>query len=257
MRVRILDAFRLDGKVALVTGASRGLGRAMGLALAQAGADIAAVGRQEKPLEAFCGEVRALGRRATPLLADLSDRSAIRKTVERAVKDAGRIDILLHAAGVTRRHKAEEFPDADWDEVINVNLTSAFTISREAGRHMLERGSGKIVLVASLLSFSGGILVPAYAASKGGVAQLVKALSNEWAGRGIQVNAIAPGYFRTDMTEALQRDPVRSRTILERVPAGRWGDPEDLGGAAVFLASAASDYVTGTVLSVDGGWMGR
>ncbi|MCX7806585.1 MAG: SDR family oxidoreductase [Planctomycetota bacterium] len=253
----MLESFCLRGKTALVTGASRGLGRAMGLALAGAGADVAAVGRGEPALEAFCREARALGRRAFSIKMDLTDRKAIPEMVREAARELGGLDILLHAAGVTRRHRAEEFPDEDWEEVVNLNLSCAFTISREAGRLMLEKGSGRIILIASLLSFSGGILVPAYAASKGGVAQLVKALSNEWAGRGVNVNAIAPGYFRTDMTEPLFSDPARSRAILERIPIGRWGKPEDLAGAAVFLASPASAYVTGSVLVVDGGWMGR
>ncbi len=255
--MNILESFSLRGKKALVTGASRGLGRAMGLALAGAGADIAAVGRDESALEAFCRDAQALGRRALTIRMNLADRKAIPGMVRSAASELGGLDILLHAAGITKRHNAEAFSDGDWDEVINLNLSCAFSISREAGRFMLEKGSGRIILVASLLSFSGGILVPAYAASKGGVAQLVKALSNEWAGRGVNVNAIAPGYFRTEMTEPIFKDAVRNRAILERIPAGRWGMPEDLAGAAVFLASPASAYVTGSVLVVDGGWMGR
>jgi 2-deoxy-D-gluconate 3-dehydrogenase len=253
----ILDRFRLDGKVALVTGASAGLGAAVAVALAEAGADVACHGNSREP-EATCELVGAAGRRALAVRGDLGDRATPDALVGRVLAEFGRLDILVNNAGTIRRAPAAEYSDEDWDAVIAVNLSSVFRLSRAAGRHMLERGGGgKIVNVASLLSFQGGITVPAYAASKGGVAQLTKALANEWAGRGINVNAIAPGYMRTDNTAALQADETRSRQILERIPAGRWGEPQDLAGAAVFLSSHASDYLHGHVLVVDGGWMGR
>jgi 2-deoxy-D-gluconate 3-dehydrogenase len=208
--------------------------------------------------EATDAAIRArAGVRTHCLEADLSDRRATDALVEGAIAAMGRVDILVNNAGTIRRAAAESFSDGDWDAVIEVNLTSLFRLSRTVGAHMLERGSGRIINVASLLSFQGGIRVPAYAAAKGGVSQLTKALANEWAGRGVNVNAIAPGYMRTDNTKALIEDPVRSRQILERIPAGRWGEPQDLGGAVVFLASPASAYVHGHVLVVDGGWMGR
>jgi 2-deoxy-D-gluconate 3-dehydrogenase len=250
-----LDAFRLDGQVALVTGASRGLGAAMALALAEAGADV--VAHATRPPDATCAAVAAAGRRAFPLAADRAEREAQVSLVERALHAAGRLDILVNNAGLIRRAPAAEHPDDDWDLVLAVNLDAVFRVARAAGRHMLERGRGKIVNVASLLSFQGGITVPGYAAAKGGVAQLTKALANEWAGRGVNVNAIAPGYMETDNTAALRADPQRSRQILERIPAGRWGRASDLAGAVVFLSSAASDYVHGQVLAVDGGWLGR
>jgi 2-dehydro-3-deoxy-D-gluconate 5-dehydrogenase len=251
----ILDRFRLDGKVALVTGASRGLGAAIATALAEAGADVAVHGNSRAPDET-CAHVQAAGRRALPLVADLA-QAPQESLVERTLAGLGRLDILVNNAGTIRRALAAEHGDADWDTVLAVNLTAVFRLARAAGRHMLGRGSGKVINVASLLSFQGGITVPGYAAAKGGVAQLTKALANEWAGKGVQVNAIAPGYMRTDNTAALRADPVRSRQILERIPAGRWGEPDDLAGAAVFLASGASDYVSGHVLVVDGGWLGR
>jgi len=251
----ILDRFRLDGKVALVTGASRGLGAVMASALAEAGADVAVHGNSRTPRET-CARVEAAGRRALPLVADLADGSDGR-LVEGVLAGLGRLDILVNNAGIIRRAAAADHADADWDAVLAVDLTAVFRLARAAGRHMLGRGSGKIINVASLLSFQGGVSVPGYAAAKGGVAQLTKALANEWAGKGVQVNAIAPGYMRTDNTEALRADPARSEEILERIPAGRWGEGEDVAGAAVFLASSASDYVSGHVLVVDGGWLGR
>jgi len=252
-----MPAFRLDGRVALVTGASRGLGAAIARALAEAGADVALHASREPP-SAVAQSIRELsGRQTAALAGDLADRSTPDRLVGDTVSTMGRLDILVNNAGTIRRAPAADVSDADWDAVIEVNLTSAFRLCRAAGRHMLARGSGKIVNVASLLSFQGGITVPAYAAAKGGLAQLTKALANEWARRGVNVNAIAPGYMRTDNTRALQDDAVRSKQILDRIPAGRWGEAEDLAGAAVFLASDAAAYVHGHVLVVDGGWMGR
>jgi 2-dehydro-3-deoxy-D-gluconate 5-dehydrogenase len=252
----ILDKFRLDGRVALVTGASAGLGAAIAVALAEAGADVAAHGNSRTP-DATCEVVGRTGRRGLALRGDLADKETPRRLVAGVLAEFGRLDILVNNAGTIRRAPAAEYGEDDWQAVIEVNLSSVFRLSQQAGRHMLERGSGKIVNIASLLSFQGGVTVPAYAASKGGVAQLTKALANEWAARGINVNAIAPGYMKTDNTAALQKDETRSRQILERIPAGRWGEPEDLAGAAVFLCSAASDYLHGHVLAVDGGWLGR
>jgi 2-deoxy-D-gluconate 3-dehydrogenase len=252
----ILDAFRLDGKVALVTGASAGLGAAVAVALAEAGADVACHGNSRSP-ETTCGAVMHIGRRALPVVGDLSDKEAPRRMVEQTLNEFGRLDVLVNNAGIIRRTPAVDFSEDDWAAVIEVNLSAVFRLSQQAGRHMVGRGSGKIVNVASLLSFQGGVTVPAYAASKGGVAQLTKALANEWASKGVNVNAIAPGYMRTDNTAALQADETRNRQILERIPAARWGVPDDLAGAAVFLSSPASDYVNGHVLVVDGGWMGR
>jgi 2-deoxy-D-gluconate 3-dehydrogenase len=247
--------FSLAGRVALVTGASRGLGAGMALGLAAAGADV--VLHASAPPGETAEAVTRLGRRATTLAADLSDPAAPAGLAVDALAAYGRIDILINNAGVIRRQPAAEHTDELWDEVIAVNLSSVFRLSRAIGRHMLERGSGKIINVASLLSFQGGITVPGYAAAKGGIAQLTKALANEWAGRGINVNAIAPGYMVTDNTAPLRADAARARQIAERIPAGRWGTPADLAGAAVFLASAASDYVNGHVLAVDGGWLAR
>lgn len=252
----ILDAFRLDGKVALVTGASAGLGQAIAVALAEAGADIACHGNTRSP-DVTCEAVTKVGRRAFALPGDLSDRETSRHLVETTITHFGQLEILVNNAGTIRRAPATEYSENDWDTVIEVNLSSVFRLSQLAGRHMIEHGGGKILNIASLLSFQGGITVPAYAASKGGVAQLTKALANEWAARGVNVNAIAPGYMRTDNTKALQQDETRNRQILERIPAGRWGEPSDLAGAAVFLCSPASDYVNGQVIAVDGGWLGR
>lgn len=250
----ILDLFRLDGRVALVTGAASGLGAAIATALAQAGAQVAVHGNRRPATET----AQAIGESSAAFQADLGDPSAAEKLFAEVKQRFGRIDILVNNAGTIHRDAAEEFKLDDWQRVLQVNLTSVFQLSQLVGRDLLERKSGgKIINIASLLSFQGGIRVPAYSASKGGVAQLTKALANEWAAHDIQVNAIAPGYFATTNTEALQADPVRNRQILERIPAGRWGAPQDLAGAALFLASAASNYVTGTILTVDGGWMSR
>jgi 2-dehydro-3-deoxy-D-gluconate 5-dehydrogenase len=252
-----LEAFRLHGKNALVTGSHKGLGAAIAVALAQAGANVGCHGRDANPGSA-CNEIRALGRKSFYFAGDVADSTVCSQLVEKTVADFGSIDILVNNAGTIRRAPATEFSAEYWNEVIAVNLTAVFRLAQLAGQQMLKQGKpGKIVNIASLLSFQGGILVPAYAAAKGGVAQLTKALSNEWAAKRINVNAIAPGYMATDNTVALRGDPVRSRQILERIPAGRWGDPEDLAGAAVFLCSAASDYVHGHVLVVDGGWLAR
>jgi 2-deoxy-D-gluconate 3-dehydrogenase len=249
-------SFSLAGRVALVTGASRGLGAAIAAGLAEAGADVAVHGNTRSPDET-CARVRASGRRAQPVVGDMADPATPERLVREALEGLGGLDILVNNAGTIRRSPAAETSDEDWLAVIDVNLHGLFRACRAAGRHMLAQGRGKIVNVASLLSFQGGITVPAYAASKGAVAQLTKALANEWAGRGIGVNAIAPGYMRTDNTAALQADATRSRQILERIPAGRWGEPADIVGAVVFLCAPASDYVHGHVLVVDGGWMGR
>jgi len=252
----ILDRFKLDGRVALVTGASAGLGQAIAIALAEAGAEVACHGNSRSP-ETTCAAVSQTGQSALPVIGDLARTETPGELIDATVKRFGRLDILVNNAGTIRRAPAVDYSEADWANVIQVNLSAVFRLSQLAGRLMISQGKGKIVNIASLLSFQGGITVPAYAASKGGVAQLTKALSNEWAGKGINVNAIAPGYMRTDNTRALQQDETRNRQILERIPAGRWGEPSDLAGAAVFLASAASDYINGEVLVVDGGWMGR
>lgn len=252
----ILDSFRLTGKNALVTGSSRGMGAAMAIALAEAGANVALHGSQSVSAEVR-ERVEQTGVRHIELALDLTDSSRAPELIERTTAGLGSIDILVNNAGITRRAPAVDYLIADWDDVVATNLTSVFRLCQSAGREMLAQRSGKIINIASLLSFQGGITVPAYAAAKGGVAQLTKALANEWASHGIQVNAIAPGYMATDLTEALQNDATRSRQILERIPAARWGKPEDVAGAVVFLASSASDYISGHILAVDGGWLGR
>lgn len=253
----ILDQFKLDGRVALITGASTGLGAAIAIALAQAGAQVSCHGNTRSP-QSTCDQIKTFGGVAHAISGDLSKPETPRRLVDETLERFGRIDILINNAGTIRRAPAVDYSDEDWATVIEVNLSSVFRLSKLVGGQMIERGrGGKIVNIASLLSFQGGITVPAYAAAKGGVVQLTKALANEWARHGINVNAIAPGYMRTSNTAALQADETRNRQILERIPAGRWGEPEDLAGAAVFLSSGASDYVNGHVLVVDGGWMGR
>jgi 2-dehydro-3-deoxy-D-gluconate 5-dehydrogenase len=252
----MLDTFKLTGKNALVTGSHKGLGAAIVIALAQAGANVAVHGRSGESQQVM-NTIRAAGTRAIAVAGDIADADICENIVDATVSGLGSLDILVNNAGIIRRAPAAEFSAQDWDEVIEVNLTSVFRLCQLAGRHMLKQGSGKIINIASLLSFQGGITVPAYAAAKGGVAQLTKALANEWAVKGINVNAIAPGYMVTDNTAALRANETRNRQILERIPAGRWGNPEDLAGAAVFLASSASDYIHGHLLVIDGGWMGR
>jgi 2-dehydro-3-deoxy-D-gluconate 5-dehydrogenase len=252
-----VNPFDLTGKTALVTGARRGIGAGMALALAEAGADIIGASASMEPHGGEVGEkIRALGRRFTGHAVNFADRSALKAFA--AKMEAEPIDILVNNAGTIKRKPAAEHPEEWWDEVIETNLSAQFLLTQAVGRGMLARGrGGKIIFTASLLAFQGGITVPGYAASKGGVGQLTMAFANEWASKGINVNAIAPGYIATDNTEALRNDPDRSASILARIPAGRWGTPEDFGGPAVFLASRASDYVSGTILTVDGGWMGR
>jgi len=248
------NPFDLSGRVALVTGASSGIGQAIAVALAEAGADIAAVSRR-KPGETEQA-VKAAGRNFFHIVADLESTAPIAGIVAQSVERFGRIDILVNGAGITRRAEAMDLTEADWDAVLDVNLKSAFFLTQAVAKTMLGRG-GKVVNVASLLSFQGGIRVAAYTAAKSGLAGVTRILANEWAAKGINVNAIAPGYVETELTGPLRRDPIRNREILERIPAGRWGRPSDMGGAAVFLASAASDYVHGAILPVDGGWLAR
>ena len=254
----ILNHFRLDGKTALVTGCRRGIGKAMAIALAEAGADIIGV---SATLEASGSEVEQAvierGRTFTGYACDFSDRTALYRFIETIKTEHPTIDILVNNAGTILRAPAAEHGDELWDRVVAVNQTAPFILTRELGKAMLARGRGKIVFTASLLTFQGGITVPGYAASKGAIGQLTKAFANEWAGCGVNVNAIAPGYIRTDNTAALQQNADRNAAILDRIPAGRWGVPEDFAGPVVFLCSAAADYVHGEVLVVDGGWMGR
>ncbi len=252
------DAFDLTGKVALVTGCKRGIGMAMALGLAEAGADIIGVSANlELAGSQVSKAVEALGRKFKAYQADFSNRDSLYAFIKQVKADYPRIDILVNNAGTILRNPAAEHSDEFWDEVLEVNLSSQFILSREIGSTMLVQGAGKIIFTASLLSFQGGINVPGYAASKGGIARLTMALANEWAGKGVNVNAIAPGYISTDNTAALREDKDRSSSILGRIPAGRWGEPEDFKGPVVFLASDASNYVHGTILTVDGGWMGR
>ncbi len=254
----ILDQFRLDGRIAVVTGCRRGIGRALARALAEAGADVVGVSASMEPAGSRIeNDVTALGRRFNGYACDFADRRALYRFIEQVRQEHPRIDVLLNNAGTIHRKPAAEHSDEDWDRVIEVNLNAQFVLSREFGRDMLARGRGKIIFIASLLTFQGGVTVPGYAASKGGIGQLTMALANEWAGKGVNVNAIVPGYIATDNTSALRADPERSRAILERIPAARWGQPDDLAGAAVFLSSPASDYVHGALLAVDGGWLGR
>jgi 2-deoxy-D-gluconate 3-dehydrogenase len=249
----ILDEFRLDGKIALVTGGSKGLGAAIVIALAEAGADIAAVSRT--PAAEIEKAVLDLGRIYFHYSADLRNRFETKSVIPRILERMGDINILVNNAGIIRRSRAEDYPEEDWDSTVEIDLTASFILSQAAGKVMLKQGKGKIINIASVLSFQGGTNVVAYAASKHGVAGMTKALSNQWAGKGINVNAIAPGFFATEFTAALQKDSDRAKRILSRTPAGRWGKPNDITGTAVFLASAASDFVHGVVLPVDGGWM--
>ncbi|KAJ5659913.1 hypothetical protein N7507_006364 [Penicillium longicatenatum] len=257
-----MNLFSLAGRTALVTGGTRGIGQAMAIALAEAGADIVLIQRDTSN-PATKEQIEKLGRKATIYTADLASQASVSTLVATVVNNGHDIDILLNCAGIQRRHPSHLFPQEDWDEVLQVNLTTVFTLCRDVGAYMLGRTPnrsgqrGSIINVASLVSFQGGLTVPAYAAAKGGVAQLTKALSNEWSSKGINVNAIAPGYVATDMNTALIQDKERAASILARIPAGRWGDPDDFKGSVVYLASRASAYVTGEVLTVDGGWMGR
>lgn len=253
----ILDSFRLDGRVALVTGGNRGLGRACALALAEAGADIALLGRTE-PSETLA-QVKGLGRAVAYVPCDLAaaDPAQLAAAVDTVTAQFGRLDVLVNNAGIIRRAPAAEVTAADWDEVMTVDLDAVFHLSQAAGRVMLAQGGGRILNIASMLSFQGGLRVPAYTAAKHAVLGLTRALANEWAAHGVNVNAIAPGYMATDNTAPLRADPVRAASILERIPAGRWGEPEDLMGAVVFLASDAARYLHGAVLPVDGGWLAR
>lgn len=253
-----MDLFNLAGKTALVTGCNKGIGKAMAIGLAEAGADIIGVsGSMELHDSEVEKSVHALNRKFIPYQADLSDREKLYVFIEEVLKENTSIDILVNNAGTIMRMPAAEHPDDYWDNVLALNLDTPFILAREIGKQMIAKESGKIIFTCSLLSFQGGINVPGYAASKGALSSLVKALANEWASKGVNVNGIAPGYIATDNTEALRNDSERNKTIVGRIPAGRWGDPNDLKGATVFLASKAADYVHGTILTVDGGWMGR
>ncbi len=254
----ILSSFDLTGKTALVTGAKRGIGKAMAIGLAEAGADIIAVSASLEPSGSAVEQaVTKLGRKFAAYQCDFANRAALKAFAAKVQKDHPVIDILVNNAGTIKRAPAVSHSDELWDEVIEVNLNSQFILTREIGAGMVERGSGKVIFTASLLTFQGGITVPGYAASKGGVGQLTKAFANEWAAKGVNVNAIAPGYIDTDNTEALRNDAARSKSIMERIPAGRWGKASDFAGPVVFLSSSASDYMHGSVVTVDGGWMGR
>jgi 2-deoxy-D-gluconate 3-dehydrogenase len=249
------NPFDLTGKVALVTGANTGIGQGIALALAAAGADLAVVGHIS-PGETI-EKAQGFGRRAHFIEADLLSIEPVGRVVDEAVAELGKVDILVNNAGIIRREDAVSFSEKDWDDVMNINVKTVFFLCQAAGRHMIERGSGKIVNIASMLSFQGGIRVPSYTASKSGVAGITRLLANEWAAKGVNVNAIAPGYIATDNTAQLRADEARSKAILDRIPAERWGTPADIGGAAVFLASSAADYVQGHILAVDGGWLAR
>ena len=254
----VLDDFQLDGKIALVTGCRRGIGKAMAVGLAEAGADIVGVSREmESHASQIEQEVKAVNRNFHGYSCDFSPRESLYSFIDQVKTDFPVIDILVNNVGTTLRKPAAEHPDDYWDKIIEVNQNAQFILTREIGKRMIDRGTGKIIFTASLLTFQGGINVPSYAASKGAIGQLTMAFANEWASKGVNVNAIAPGYIETDMNEALINDPVRSKQILERIPAGNWGKPDDFKGIAVYLASKASDYVHGSIVLVDGGWMGR
>lgn len=250
-----MNPFDLSGRVAAVTGANTGIGQAMAVALAAAGADVALIGRT--PAVETAEQVRALGRRAEIVSADLSTIAPVERVVAETLENLGRLDILVNNAGIIRRADAVDFTEEDWDAVVDTNLKSVFFLCQAAGRHMIAQGQGRIINIASMLTFQGGVRVPSYTASKSGIGGLTKLLANEWAKHGVTVNAIAPGYIATNNTAALQADPARNAAILDRIPAGRWGNPGDLGGAAVFLASDAAAYVQGHILAVDGGWLAR
>ena len=247
----------LAGKIAVVTGANRGIGRAIALALAEAGADIVGTSRQMSDEEAIAKEVRALGQKFFPFACDMKNRAESTALAKNVLAEVGTVDILVNNAGTIRRENIADYSLADWDEVIEVNLTAPFILTQDFGKPMLERGEGKVIFISSLLSYQGGIRVPAYTASKSGIAGLVKAFANEWAGKGVNVNAVAPGYIVTDNTEALRADPIRYEAITGRIPAGRWGEGSDIAGSVVFLASENADYLHGSTITVDGGWMGR
>ncbi|MFA1819988.1 glucose 1-dehydrogenase [Virgibacillus oceani] len=252
----MIDLFSLKGKVAAITGATRGIGRTLAIALAGAGADIVLLQRDASQLHVK-EEIETLGRNCEIIPCDLFDMEQVKRAVPSAIEVYGKLDILVNNAGIQRRSPAVDFSEEDWDDVINVNLKTVWMLSQKAGQHMVTRKSGKIINIASLNSYQGGITIPAYASAKGAVAQLTKALSNEWAEHQVNVNAIVPGYIATDMNEALIHDNTRSRQIMERIPAGRWGTPEDFKGAIIYLASNASNFVHGHLLAVDGGWLGR
>ena len=256
--MNVLKQFSLEGKTALVTGCKRGIGKAMAIALAEAGANIIGVSATlETENSDVSKEVVACGRQFTGYSCDFANREALQSFINQVTEEHDIIDILVNNAGTIMRAPAVDHPDDYWDTVIEVNLNAQFLLSKAIARGMLERGSGKVIFTASLLTFQGGITVPGYAASKGAIGQLTKALANEWAPKGVNVNAIAPGYIRTDNTQALQDDAQRSKSILERIPAGRWGSVDDFAGPVVFLSSAASDYLHGSIVTIDGGWMGR
>lgn len=256
--MNILNQFDLNGKTALVTGCNKGIGKGMAAGLAEAGANIIGVSASlELHGSEIENEVTGFGKEFKAYQADFSDRKNLYAFIEKALSENPSIDILVNNAGTIARAPAAEHTDEYWDRVISINLDSPFILAREIGKHMLQRGSGKIIFTCSMLTFQGGVNVISYAASKGALGSLVKGLANEWAGKGVNVNGIAPGYIATDNTKSLQNDPVRNKAILDRIPAGRWGNPEDLKGATVFLSSSAADYVQGTILTVDGGWMGR
>ncbi|QHA93772.1 SDR family oxidoreductase [Bacillus sp. N1-1] len=251
-----LQLFNLQGKVAAITGATRGIGKSMVVALAEAGADIALLQRNPEQLD-IKNEIETLGRKCVIIPCDLEDQDQVKEAIPNVINHFGRIDILINNAGIQRRSPSIDFLESDWDDVIDINLKAVWLLCQEAGRYMVPEGHGKIVNLASLLSYQGGVTVPAYAAAKGGVAQLTKALSNEWAKHNVNVNAIVPGYIATDMNTAILENATRNAQILDRIPAERWGDPEDFKGTILYLTSAASDYVHGHLLAVDGGWLGR